>query len=129
MEKKSILLVDDDSDIQFHYKNILENNYFHIDCVSYGKEAIEKVTDNRYDLVILDIMLPDIRGDKLALKLRSIDPDINIIFITGFSYMDYCVSALDIGISEILIKPITTNELLTAIKRNIPYLELNMRDS
>ena len=65
-------------------------------------------------------MLPDIRGDKLALELRAIDPNILIIFITGFSYMDDCINALDIGISEILIKPITPNELLDSINRNLP---------
>ncbi len=119
MGKRSILLVDDDSDILFHYKNILDNNDFNVECVSYGEQAITKVKEKKYDLVILDIMLPDIRGDKLALELRHIDQNILFIFITGFPYMDYCINALDIGISEILIKPITTNELIDSIYRNL----------
>lgn len=119
MGKRSILLVDDDSDILFHYKNILNNNDFNVECVSYGEQAITKVKEKKYDLVILDIMLPDIRGDKLALELRHIDQNILFIFITGFPYMDYCINALDIGISEILIKPITTNELIDSIYRNL----------
>ena len=119
MEKRSILLVDDDENIQFHYQNILNNNDFTVECVSYGKQAITKVKEKKYDLVILDIMLPDIRGDKLALELRHIDQNILFIFITGFPYMDYCINALDIGISEILIKPITTNELKDSIYRNL----------
>jgi DNA-binding response OmpR family regulator len=119
MKKKLILLVDDDADIQFHYRNLLKKNDFEIDCVSLGDLAIKKMKEKKYDLLILDIMLPDIRGDKLALKLKKIDPDIPIIFITGFSYMDYCISALDIGISEILLKPITSNELLGSINNHI----------
>lgn len=119
MEKRSILLVDDDDDILFHYQTILKKNDFNIDCVSYGEQAITKVKEKKYDLVILDIMLPDIRGDKLALELRHIDQNILFIFITGFPYMDYCINALDIGISEILIKPITTNELIDSIYRNL----------
>ena len=120
MKKCSVLLVDDDDDILFHYKNILSNHDFNVDCVSYGEQAVAKMKENRYDLAILDIMLPDIRGDKLALELRAIDPNILLIFITGFSYMDYCITALDIGISEILLKPISTNELLDSVKKNLP---------
>lgn len=119
MGKRSILLVDDDGDILFHFSNILDNNDFNVECVSYGEQAITKVKEKKYDLVILDIMLPDIRGDKLALELRHIDQNILFIFITGFPYMDYCINALDIGISEILIKPITTNELIDSIYRNL----------
>lgn len=119
MKKCSILLVDDDDDILFHYKNILSNNDFNVDCVSYGEQAVAKMKEKRYDLAILDIMLPDIRGDKLALELRAIDPNILLIFITGFSYMDYCIEALDIGISEILVKPITANELIDSVYSNL----------
>jgi DNA-binding response OmpR family regulator len=120
MEKRSILLVDDDIDIQFHYKNILEKKDFKIDCVSYGEQAITKMKEKKYDLAIIDIMLPDIRGDELALELRHIDQNIMFIFITGFPYMDYCINALETGIGEILIKPITTTELTDSIIRNLP---------
>ena len=119
MEKRSILLVDDDEDIQFHYQNILNNNDFTVECVSYGEQAITKVKEKKYDLAIIDIMLPDIRGDKLALELRHIDPNLMLLFISGFPYMDYCIKALDIGIGEILIKPITPNELINSINRNL----------
>jgi DNA-binding response OmpR family regulator len=119
MKKCSILLVDDDDDILFHYKNILSNNDFNVDCVPYGEQAVAKIKEKKYDLAILDIMLPDIRGDKLALELREIDPNILLIFITGFSYMDYCITALDIGISEILMKPITATELIDSIYKNL----------
>jgi DNA-binding response OmpR family regulator len=120
MGKRSILLVDDDDDILFHYRNILNNKDFNIECVSYGEQAITKVKEKKYDIVILDIMLPDIRGDELALELRQIDKNILFIFITGFPYMDYCINALEIGIADILIKPITTTELTDSINRNLP---------
>ena len=119
MKKCSILLVDDDDDILFHYKNILSKNGFNVDTVSFGEQAVEKMKEKKYDLAILDIMLPDIRGDKLAIELRAIDPNILLIFITGFSYMDYCITALDIGISEILVKPISSNELIDSIHSNL----------
>ncbi len=119
MKKRSILLVDDDDDILFHYKNILSKNDFNVDCVSYGEQAITLMKEKKYDMAILDIMIPDMRGDKLALELRHIDQNIVFIFITGFSYMDYCINALEIGIADILIKPITTNELIDSINRNL----------
>jgi two-component system response regulator YesN len=67
-------------------------------------------------MAIIDIMLPDTRGDQLAIELRKQNPSIELIFITGFSYMNECIEALDIGISEILIKPISEDELLRSVK-------------
>jgi DNA-binding response OmpR family regulator len=119
MAKGSILLVDDDGDLLFHYKNIIQKEGFKVDAVSYGEKAIDQVKDNKYRLAILDIMLPDMRGDELALKLKKHDPALKIIFITGFSYMDVCIKSLDIGISEILLKPISREEIIQAININL----------
>jgi DNA-binding response OmpR family regulator len=121
MAKGSILLVDDDGDILFHFQNIIKKEGYLVDAASYGKKAIENVQENKYDLAILDIMLPDMRGDALALELRKIDPSLRIIFITGFSYMDECIKTLDIGISELLLKPITQFEIIQAIQNNLNH--------
>jgi DNA-binding response OmpR family regulator len=116
---KSILLVDDDGDILFHYKNILQKEGFNVDTESYGEKAIKKMKEKKYSLAILDIMLPDMRGDRLAILLRKQDPCLKIIFITGFSYMDECIKAIDVGISDILLKPISKKEIIRAINYSL----------
>ena len=116
MTDKTILLVDDDGDILFHFKNILSNEGYIVESASYGTDALLKTKETKFDMAIIDIMLPDTRGDQLAIELRKQNPSIELIFITGFSYMNECIEALDIGISEILIKPISEDELLRSVK-------------
>ena len=116
MTDKNILLVDDDGDILFHFKNVLSSGGYMVESASYGKDAIRKMKENKFDMAIIDIMLPDTRGDQLAILMRKIDPSIELIFITGFSYMNECIEALEIGISEILIKPISKDELLNSVE-------------
>jgi DNA-binding response OmpR family regulator len=116
MTDKKILLVDDDGDILFHFNNILSNEGYIVESASYGRDAVLKTKEMKFDMAIIDIMLPDTRGDQLAIELRKQNPSIELIFITGFSYMNECIEALDIGISEILIKPISEDELLTSVK-------------
>jgi DNA-binding response OmpR family regulator len=115
MTDKTILLVDDDGDILFHFNNILSNEGYVVESASYGRDAVLKMKEMKFDMAIIDIMLPDTRGDQLAIELRKLNPSIELIFITGFSYMNECIEALDIGISEILIKPISKDELLTSV--------------
>ncbi len=115
MTDKSILLVDDDGDILFHFNNILSNEGYIVETASYSKDAMQRTKETKFDMAIIDIMLPDTRGDQLAIELRKLNPSIELIFITGFSYMNECIEALDIGISEILIKPISKDELLTSV--------------
>jgi DNA-binding response OmpR family regulator len=115
MTDKTILLVDDDGDILFHFNNILSNEGYIVESASYGRDAVLKMKEMKFDMAIIDIMLPDTRGDQLAIELRKLNPSIELIFITGFSYMNECIEALDIGISEILIKPISKDELLTSV--------------
>jgi DNA-binding response OmpR family regulator len=116
MTDKTILLVDDDGDILFHFKNILSNEGYLVESASYGRDALLKTKETDFDMAIIDIMLPDTRGDQLAIEIRKLNPSIELIFITGFSYMNECIEALDIGISEILIKPISKDELLNSVK-------------
>ena len=116
MTDKTILLVDDDGDILFHFNNILSNEGYIVESASYGRDAVSKIKEMKFDMAIIDIMLPDTRGDQLAIELRKLNPSIELIFITGFSYMNECIEALDIGISEILIKPISEDELLRSVK-------------
>jgi DNA-binding response OmpR family regulator len=116
MTDKTILLVDDDGDILFHFNNILSNEGYVVESASYGRDAVLKTKEMQFDMAIIDIMLPDTRGDQLAIELRKQNPSIELIFITGFSYMNECIEALDIGISEILIKPISEDELLRSVK-------------
>lgn len=60
----------------------------------------------KFSPALLDVKLPDIRGDELARRLKELDGGLNIILITGYPSMQDCIDAPELGIQEILVKPI-----------------------
>ncbi len=117
MERKlQILLVDDDVSILAIFKIILEDNGFQVLTAKTGQEALRIVDQEKFDLCIFDIVLPDIQGEDLVRKIRERGISVKIILITGFPSFRKCVDLLDIGVSEILMKPVSKDELLLSVK-------------
>ncbi len=82
---KSILLIDDEQDITFTIKNILEDNRFKVDSFNDPITALKSYRTNFYDLVILDIKMSKMDGFQLYTKLREKDPKIKICFLTAIA--------------------------------------------
>ena len=80
---KKILLVDDEPDVIYAIKNILEDNGFQIDSFNDPMLALDNYQTNFYDLVILDIKMPKMDGFELYIKIREIDPKVKICFLTA----------------------------------------------
>jgi len=116
----SILIVDDDEDILDLYRMTLEFRGYNVETSKTGFDALEKAKKNKFQIVLLDVVLPDIRGEKVAERLKKIDASLEIIFITGYSLFQACIDATKIGISDILLKPITEEELLLAVENALP---------
>ena len=80
---KRILLVDDEPDVIYTIKNILEDNGFQVDTFNDPITALKSYTANLYDLVILDIKMPKMDGFELYTKIREKDPKVKICFLTA----------------------------------------------
>ena len=119
MSKKTILVVDDDEGLLKIYKELLENEGYKVVTASTSKEALSKAEKTRFNLAILDIVLPDIQGDDLARELKKMDESIEIIFITGYPEFQSCIDSLDIGVADILLKPLTREEILRATENTL----------
>jgi DNA-binding response OmpR family regulator len=111
MSEKRILIVDDDESINAVFKMMLEEHGLNVTTASSGQEALS-LADSSFDLVILDIKLPDITGDEVAKTMRERGMAGNIVLMTGYPEMEDCIDMLGIGIHEILLKPISTDEIL-----------------
>ena len=119
MKKKRILLVDDDEPLLNTFRSILEKEGYFVKAAQTGTQALYMAEKIKFDLIILDIKLPDIQGDMVASKLRKQNNEIIIVLITGYHFLQDCIDALDIGIYEILLKPIPPDELLRVTKEAI----------
>ncbi len=80
---KNILLVDDEIDVIYAIKNILEDNGFQVDSFNDPILALKSYKTNFYDLVILDIKMPKMDGFELYIKMREKDPKVKICFLTA----------------------------------------------
>ena len=122
MKEKRILLVDDDELILDTYRRILERNGFHVDTASTGEQAKEQLEKSTYDLLLVDIVLPDTHGDRLILDLRLNYNNVPVIVITGFSSYEKSLDTMGLKISDILLKPIDPDELIKSINDVFKWL-------
>ena len=118
-KKKSILVVDDDKAILKYAKGILELEGYDVDVAETGFDAMEKSSTRFYNLVLLDIMLPDIQGTELLTKMRRTTPKMMKVMVTGFPSFDNAVEALNMGADAYLLKPVELEELLSVVKEKL----------
>lgn len=116
MNGKRILLVDCDEPLLNRFQSVLQEEGHTVETATTGKQALDKAKNSKFDLAILDIKLPDIRGDEVARELKSQDDNTSIVMITGYPSFQDSIDALDIGISEILLKPISPDEIIRIAK-------------
>ena len=100
-----ILIADDDAMVRTTVSKILEMFGHYVDTVSNGKSVIDIVNDS-YDVIILDINMPDMDGFETMNRLNGLNFDIPVLFLTGAGSMDYAVKAINLGAYDFLTKPI-----------------------
>ena len=115
MNYASILVVDDDEMIVHFFKLILEDIGYEVKTAFSGSEAIEKASNQNMDLAILDYKLTDTTGDILATKLKEINNNTNIVFVTGYS--EARDKLLKNKLSKyVFVKPIKDEELIEMVE-------------
>lgn len=111
-----ILLVEDDDALRFIVKDNLEQNNYLVDVAENGEIALSLFKQEKYDLIILDVMLPKIDGFQVAKTIRKINEQVPIIFLTARSMTEDKITALTLGADDYIPKPFSMEELLLKIK-------------
>jgi DNA-binding NtrC family response regulator len=112
-----ILIVDDERIIIDSCLRILRNDDYQLEAVQDGLEALRKIDENQYDIVILDIMMPKIDGLEVLRRVREGHPDIDVIMITGLSQIETAVKSMKLGAFDYLPKPFDPDELKLVVHR------------
>ncbi len=115
--KPSILIVDDDEFLTETFKVILETVGYQVEVAATGMQAIHKTKDRTYDLVILDIKLPDINGDEVARIMKKQGKKTKVVMITGYEKLAEGLKDEPVDVKEVLMKPVSPNSLLTVTKK------------
>jgi DNA-binding NtrC family response regulator len=116
-EKRRVLIVDDDRDIVTIVSTILGGRGWDIKAAYNGREALEAVTLSKPDIILLDIMMPEMNGIEVLKRIKKIDTDARIIMITAFGDVESYLDSMELGAYEYINKPFETDELLEMIDR------------
>ena len=111
-----ILLVEDDNNLGYVVKDNLLLNGFKVEIFKDGSAALKNFKIKKYDLCLLDVMLPKKDGFSLAKAIRNENKDIPIIFITAKSMIEDKSTGFQIGADDYITKPFELTELLLRIR-------------
>lgn len=111
-----ILLADDDATVLGFVQMVLENKGHQVILASNGEEALEIFVDARPDVVLLDMMMPQLNGMDVCQKIRALSPLVPIIFLTAKQQVQDLVSGLASGADDYITKPFNRHELLARVQ-------------
>ena len=118
-----ILVVDDDENIRNTMKAILSDEGYCVDTAVDGCEAIRKTREDPYNVVLLDIRLPDMEGVELLNLITDGIPRTRKVMVTGYPSMQNAIAALNKKADAYLIKPVDVDNLLLTVKNQLKLQE------
>ncbi|WP_025691254.1 response regulator transcription factor [Paenibacillus zanthoxyli] len=117
--EQSILVVDDETKISRLLELELTYEGYHVEIAETGREGLEKALSQTWNLIILDIMLPELSGVEVLRRLRKVDAFTPVILVTARNTTSEIVAGLDQGANDYITKPFEIEELLARIRANI----------
>ena len=122
-----ILIVDDDKGVCESLEELLRMEEFQADSAGSGEIALEALSGEKYDLVLLDIRMPGIDGVEVMHEIRKYHPDTRIIIITGYGSLESAIEAIRSGAQDYMLKPYTAEDILLSINRALSEKETRTR--
>lgn len=112
----NVLVIDDDKNIRFMMKEILESAGYVVSLAQDGEEGIDYCVNHHVDLVVVDIMMPKINGYEFTESLRRFDQDLPVLMMSAKQFSEDRKKGFKSGIDDFMTKPIDPEELLLHIK-------------
>lgn len=116
MTGNKILLVDDEEEFARTMAERLEARGLRVEVAFSGEEALERAREKNFDAIILDLAMPGMDGIDTLKKFREINPDLQIIILTGQATVEKGVEAMKLGAVDLMEKPADLKELLAKIE-------------
>ncbi|HDP97955.1 MAG TPA: response regulator, partial [bacterium] len=123
-EVKNILVVDDDDVIRLSCELTLKAEGMVVDSAENGRVGVEMLKKKKYDLILLDLMMPEMQGTEFLDFVSSYDESIIVIVITGFATIESAVETLKKGAYDYLPKPFTPEELRKVVRKGLERRKL-----
>lgn len=116
LRSNKILIVDDDQDILELYKFLFENEGMICQTASDPVDALNLIKEQDFGTIILDFMLPTMRGDEIAERIQQMDVNAKIILVSGYRNAEDAFLEKNIKLERVLMKPVSPEELIQCVK-------------
>ncbi|MFA8341782.1 MAG: sigma-54-dependent transcriptional regulator, partial [Rhodothermaceae bacterium] len=123
-----VLVVDDESAIRESIKIVFDEEGFETDTAADGEEALQKIEENIYDIVISDIKMPKVDGMELLERGSKLSPGTFFIIMTAYASVQTAITALRHGAYDYLIKPVEFDDILNKVRRLTEYKKLSLEN-
>ena len=123
--KSKVLIVDDEEEIRDSLELLLSSEGLSVETIATGEEGLEKVEQNLYDVVLLDLMLPGRSGLEIQRDLKGIDPTLPVVIITAMAAIETAVDAIRSGAYDYVTKPWNNEKLMVIINNAIKQRRLH----
>ena len=114
-----ILVIDDDENIRKVVYAILQDKGYEVDTAGSGNEAITKTQKEHYDLMLVDIRLPDMEGTEVLTRIHDTVPRIRKLIVTGYPTLQNAVTAVNQGADAYIMKPFDVEKMLLTIEEQL----------
>lgn len=115
--KIRVLLVDDEKEFIQTLAERLEVRDFNVETAFDGNEAVSKIKEQDFDVVVLDVLMPGMNGIETLREIKSIKPLVNVIMLTGHATVETAIDGMKAGAYDYLMKPTDTNDLVGKIAK------------
>ncbi|MBN1274633.1 MAG: sigma-54-dependent Fis family transcriptional regulator [Candidatus Aminicenantes bacterium] len=124
MSRANILVIDDEAGIRSSLKGILEDEDYHVTTTESGNSGLEMLRAQNFDLVLLDIWLPDMNGIDVLKKIKQMEENHPVIMISGHGTVETAVKSTKLGAFDFLEKPLTLEKVVVTVKNAINHKKL-----
>ncbi|MFH1942529.1 MAG: sigma-54 dependent transcriptional regulator [bacterium] len=124
MDAKRILILDDEEMIRDLLRETFQKKDYIVDTSKNGKDALKMFNEERYDLLVTDIRLPDINGMEILSRVKKKQPELGIIMITAYGSIKNAVKAMKNGAFDYITKPFNLDELEMVVEKFFKYKNL-----
>jgi DNA-binding NtrC family response regulator len=112
-----ILIVDDEENVLVLFKRVLAKEGYQVECASSAYEALNRLENNSFNLVLTDLKMDGMDGIDLVRKSKAVNPALPFIMITAYGTIQAAMRAGQEGVENFLVKPIDIQELKLAVKK------------
>ena len=114
---KTILVVDDEDDVRESVREVLRDEGYRVVDTADGSQVLDLIRQERPELVLLDIWMPQVDGIGLLKEIKTQEPELNVVMVSGHGNIHTAVTATKFGAFDFLEKPVSLEGLLLTVQR------------